>query len=303
MSSILCIGGAAVDRTFALDAAMVAKTSNPARAQAVTFGGVAHNVAENLARLGARVSLISAVGDDAQGRELLAHASDAGIDVRGVVVDARFPTAQYLAIMEPAGDLAVGISSAQVVEAIDERRLRALLGDAPQAAYWFVDCNLGADAMSTVIACARERGVRLAVDGVSVAKIRRLPAALDGIDVAFCNNDEAASYLQAEIRDAAAARALGDRGAERAVVTAGPRGAFAFAGAPSFVPAARSHPINVTGAGDAFVAATVFALATGEEFAAALRLGAVAAALTIESPQSVSDDLSLTRLRARLAEN
>lgn len=302
-SAILCIGAAAVDRTFVLETALVAKTSNPACAQANTFGGVARNVAENLARLGASVSLMSAVGGDADGRDLVARANDVGIDTRCISIDERLPTAQYVAVLDPSGDLAIGVSAAQVVEAVDGPRLRQLLDRAPQADYWFAECNLRADALATVIASARERGAHLIVDGVSVAKIRRLPERLDGIDVAFCNNDEAASYLQRDLRDGAAAQALCGRGAARAVVTAGARGAFANPGEPALVPAAPSQPINVTGAGDAFVAATVFALSTGEDFAAALRLGAVAAALTIESPQSVSDDLSLARLRARFAEN
>jgi pseudouridine kinase len=297
--AILCIGAAAVDRTFVLETASVVKTSNPARAQAMTFGGVARNVAENLARLGAAVSLISAVGGDAEGRTVIARADDVGIDTRCISVEEQLPTAQYVAVLEPCGDLAIGVSAAQVVEAIDGPRMRQLLDRAPKADYWFVECNLHTDALATVIASARERGARLVVDGVSVAKIRRLPERLDGIDVAFCNNDEAASVLGCDARDAAAARALCDRGAARAVVTAGARGAFTAGGEPIFVPPSPSRPTNVTGAGDAFIAASVFALATGQNFDAALRLGAVAAACTVESPQSVCSDLTLARLQAR----
>lgn len=299
MSSILCIGAAAADRTLVLDAPLVAATSNPARAQALTFGGVARNVAENLARLGVEVALISVVGDDAEGRELIARANEAGIDTRGVLVDEQFSTAQYVAVLDPSGDLAIGVSAAQIIEAIDAKRLHRAIGAAPQSAYWFVDCNLSAQALGSVIALARERGVRLAVDGVSVAKIRRLPERLDGIHVVFCNNDEAASYLGSDLRDAAAAQALRECGAANAVVTAGARGAFACGAVSLTVPAAAARLVNVTGAGDAFVAATLFALSTGEDVDAALSLGAVAAALTVESPQSVSNDLSPTRLRAR----
>lgn len=303
--AVLCIGAAAVDRTFVLDSAPIAATSNPARACAVTFGGVARNVAENLARLGADVALLSAVGDDAEGRELLVHAFDANIGTQGVVADSRFATAQYVAVMEPSGDLAIGISSTRVIEAIDTQTLRMRIDEVSlRASYWFADCNLNAEALAGTIALAHECGARIAIDGVSVAKIRRLPARLEGIDVLFCNNDEAVSYLGEERRDADAAQGLHALGAAHAVVTAGARGAFAAGASSSTVPAISAKLVNATGAGDAFIAAALYALADGQGLVDALRLGAVAAAYAVESTQSVRSDLTLCGLQKRLsAEN
>ena len=57
-----------LDRTLRLAAAPVPGSSNPAR-MSTGFGGVARNVAENLARLGVPVALVSRVGDDDSGRE------------------------------------------------------------------------------------------------------------------------------------------------------------------------------------------------------------------------------------------
>ena len=54
---VLCAGGAVVDRLLHLHAPAVPATSNPARA-AASYGGVARNVAENLARLGVDVGLV-----------------------------------------------------------------------------------------------------------------------------------------------------------------------------------------------------------------------------------------------------
>ncbi len=303
--ALLCIGAAAVDRTFVLDGAPISATSNPARAYPITFGGVARNVAENLARLGADVALVSTIGTDAEGRALLTDARDSGINVGAVAEDSASATAQYVAVMGPSGELAIGISCAQAIEEIDAQSLRARVEAAAlQIGYWFVDCNLSAAALASVIALARDRGARIAVDGVSVAKIARLPKRLDGIDILFCNNDEAASYVDEELRDGAAAEALCKRGAARAVVTAGARGAFVAGDVSAHVPAVTAKLINATGAGDAFIAATLYALVGGESVANALRLGAVAAAFTIESPQSVCNGLTLTRLQARLsAEN
>ena len=109
---VLCIGGANVDGDFRLAAAAIAGTSNPATAR-TAFGGVARNVAEDLARLGRRTGLVSRVGDDAAGRGLLDHAAGLGIDVRHVLVAAGATTSQYLAIHDPDGELVVNVDELQ----------------------------------------------------------------------------------------------------------------------------------------------------------------------------------------------
>ena len=63
IARIACLGGAHVDRHGVLQGPLVLGTSNPGRVSS-DFGGVARNVAENLARLGRRVSMLSRVGAD-----------------------------------------------------------------------------------------------------------------------------------------------------------------------------------------------------------------------------------------------
>src|SRR6185437_2163670 len=88
---VVCVGNAALDRTFALTGPARMATSNPAAVRP-GFGGVARNVAENLARLGVPVSLVTQVGDDAGGRALRADCAAAGIDVQGVMLSTAYPT-------------------------------------------------------------------------------------------------------------------------------------------------------------------------------------------------------------------
>ena len=66
---IVCIGGANIDRKLRSEQVLQMGTSNPATLSE-TPGGVARNVAENLARLGASVQLLTAVGDYAVGHIL-----------------------------------------------------------------------------------------------------------------------------------------------------------------------------------------------------------------------------------------
>ena len=95
-----------LDRTLRLAATPVPGSSNPAR-MSTGSGGVARNVAENLARLGVPVALVSRVGDDDSGRELLAGLDRAGVDRSAMREVAGAATAQYVALLDPAGELVI----------------------------------------------------------------------------------------------------------------------------------------------------------------------------------------------------
>ena len=82
-SSVLVIGASSLDVVARLHDGLQMETSNPARIR-TSFGGVARNVAENLARLGQPVSLLSVIGKDRIGEDLLAYTRQAGVDVSAV---------------------------------------------------------------------------------------------------------------------------------------------------------------------------------------------------------------------------
>ncbi len=288
----VCIGGAAVDRKLRLAAPPVLGTSNPARATA-SFGGVARNVAENLARLGAEVAFVSAVGADADGRALLGHLAGLGVDVTAARLIEGATTAQYIAALNPDGSLAFGLADLGVLDA-QYGDLVASLPALEPGAVVFADCNAPAEGLAAVLAQVRAAGARLAVDAISTVKVRRLPPRLDGVAILFLNLDEARSLLDesaAPARDLAA-RLLA-RGAEAVVLTLGAEGALAATmRAVTHVPAEPAQVADVTGAGDSMIAGTLFGLAQGLDLAEAVRLGAHIAARTVATGSTVDAALS-----------
>ena len=69
---VLVIGASGLDVVSRLDGVLRPGTSNPANIR-TSFGGVARNVAENLARLGQPVKLLTVIGRDRLGEEILAQ--------------------------------------------------------------------------------------------------------------------------------------------------------------------------------------------------------------------------------------
>ncbi len=70
-----------------------------------TVGGAESNVACHLAGLGVRAGWVSAVGDDALGRAVVATIAASGVDTSHVVIDPLRPTGLYLKEVDPASSV------------------------------------------------------------------------------------------------------------------------------------------------------------------------------------------------------
>lgn len=291
---IVCFGGAAVDRQYRAPGPLRAGTSNPVTRREA-FGGVARNVAANLCLLGVATALVSIVGDDPNGRALIRDLEARGIDPRGVAVSPAHPTAEYLALLGPDGDLAYGIADMAILDAITADHA-ARFWPRPGSADWvFLDCNLPAPVLAALFALRPGTGARLAVDAVSVGKAQRLPADLSPIDLLVLNADEGEALLgTAGCGPERIVSSLRARGAGRVIVTLGADGLVIGegTGAPVACLAVPAKVADVTGAGDCLIAATLARLVAGDDLMAAARVGALAAALTVEHDGGVRADLS-----------
>ncbi len=295
---VVCVGNAALDRTYALTGPAHLATSNPAVLRS-SFGGVARNVAENLGRLGVAVALVTQVGDDTGGRALRADCAKNGVDVSGVIVSAAYPTAEYVAIVDAAGELVIGASATAAIDALSIASLGAAFDEDARTAWTFADCTLPAPVLAALLEDRRAGGPPLAVDAVSIAKAERLPNDLRGLDLLFLNEDEARALLGAAAAGdpVELAREVRKRGATAVVLTRGARGAVVAEGnATTEIAVVPANPVDVTGAGDALIAGTLFGLLRGDELPDAVRTGGLAAKLTIESPATVSRSLTRAAL-------
>src|SRR5262249_34481478 len=144
---------------------------------------------------------------------------------------------------------------------------------------------------------------KLAIDTVSSPKATRLPADLTGIDLLFTNHDEANAILGnadgGRLAPREAAQALRERGSSEVVVTMGPSGyAVATGAGVTSMRSVPANPVDITGAGDAMIAGTLYRILAGEDTVRATQTGALLATLTTESDASVHPDLSPRLLAA-----
>ncbi|MCC2971624.1 PfkB family carbohydrate kinase [Massilia sp. IC2-476] len=295
---ILCIGASNLDRKLRTLDRLVLGTSNPA-SQDESFGGVARNIAENLARLGAPTALITAVGNDASGRALLAHAEDAGIDTRGALRLDGVASGAYTAVLDRDGEMVVALADMALNDRLNPAFLATRQQQRASAALVVADLNLPRDSIAALLDDSVRDGVPLVLVAVSEPKMARLPHNLLGLRLLILNEGELAvrvgRRLDSDAAIGAACVEVQRQGAQDVVVTRGARGVMYTS--PTGVmrlDAPAVDVVDVTGAGDAFAAAVAWSLHSGSEGASegadlglACRRGLQLSALTIECEQTV----------------
>jgi len=298
---ILCIGASNLDRKLRTLDTLSLGTSNPAR-QTESFGGVARNIAENLARLGAPTSLVTAVGSDASGRALLAYADETGIDTRGALRVDGAASGTYTALLDQDGDMRVALADMEINEALTPEFLSTREQQRAGAALIVADLNLPREAIAMLLTGAMRDGVPMVIVAVSEPKIARLPLALHGLRLLILNLGELATRagraLDTHADVAAACAELQRDGVQDVIVTRGAQGVM-FTGADGLrsleIPAAApsAEIVDVTGAGDAFAAAVCWTLYNGEpDLELACRRGQLLAAMTVACAHTVSPELA-----------
>lgn len=299
---VLVIGSAAVDILSRVRKEIQPGVSNPAQIR-MAFGGVARNVAENLARLGHPVILLSAVGDDDTGRQLVASAAEVGIDTSHVIHIPDRPTASYMAAVGAQGELCFALDDMRIARTLTAECLKERAQLFSEASLLFMDANLPKETLKVAVALAREAQIPIAADPASVSMAQRLLPHLAHLSLVVPNLAEAEilcdSPLDASQPEelAAAARCLVGQGVEIAVITLADKGlVYATSETSGQIRAIRTRIVDPTGGGDALTAALIFALLNDIPLDEAMRLGVSAATLTLQHLGAVLPNLSLQLL-------
>ena len=275
---ILCIGSILWDIIGRSPASMRLGSDVPGRITRLP-GGVAMNIAMTLARFGLKPAILTTIGRDPEGDELIAACARMGLITDHAYRSEDLPTDRYMAI-EGANGLIAAIADAHSLEAAGDKILRPLANGAlaTEAAPWpgliALDGNLTEALLRQIAISPLFAAADLRVAPASPGKAERLLPLLNHPKATLYVNLEEANLLTRGHAETAsdAAQALLARGAARVLVTNGGKpcaegtsGLGVISDAPPPVMVAR-----VTGAGDTFMAAHVVAERGGADRATAL---------------------------------
>ena len=290
---ILCIGSVLWDVIGRTASHMRVGSDVPGRITRLP-GGVAMNIAMTLRRFDMTPALLTAIGRDAEGEELIAEAARMGMECGHVYRSDDLPTDVYMAI-EGANGLIAAVADAHSLEAAGEKILRPLangaLGssDRPFDGPVALDGNLTVELLQTIASSPLFARADLRVAPASPGKAERLLALLGHPSATlYVNLEEAGLLCQTTFDDSATAAAgLIKRGAHRVLVTDG--GKSASEGTVGDIITQTPPAVmvtRVTGAGDTFMAAHIASEAQGMDRDAALTraLNAAATYVSGETP-------------------
>ncbi len=286
---ILCIGSVLWDIVGRATVRMKAGHDVAGRIQRIP-GGVAMNIAMTLRRFDLVPALLTAIGRDPEGVQLLAEAQHRGL-ITEHVYHADHPTDVYMAI-EGANGLIAAIADAHGLEDAGDAILSPLqdgtLGshDAPWSGLIALDGNLTEKLLATIARSPLFAQADLRIAPASPGKARRLiPLLAHPRPTLYVNLIEANLMLDAHHETTErAAEALLTQGAHRVLVTDGAN-PTSFADQNAIITRAPTpvHVRRVTGAGDTFMAAHISAEIRGCHADAALDAALEAAARYISS--------------------
>lgn len=301
--AVVVVGGANTDMVGSPSGVLLARDSNPGTVR-VSPGGVGRNVAENLARLGMTVSLITAFGGDAAGAALRSACEAAGIDTEHSHVVEELPGPVYLAVLDERHDMSVAINDMRALDALTPERLVSCADLLAGAAMVVLDTNVPAPTIEWVASHVQSP---IVLEPVSVAKAGRAARVLGRLAAVTPNCAEAGELLGHPVNglDEAldAARELVAVGVGMAFVTCGTEGAaWADRTDAGMVRAPSVRVANASGAGDAFCAGVAWSLSDGRGAAEAAAVGTAMAALALQDDDTVSRSVSADALAAAMGE-
>jgi pseudouridine kinase len=299
---VLIIGATLLDTKGKPDAGLKPGTSNPGTIRRVR-GGTARNVAENLARLGTEVLLVTAVGDDPSGEQLWRQTEDAGVNLAYSLRIEGASTGAYLALLDEDGSMAVALDDTAVMGAITPAHLhrhRRLFRDAKMI---MMDGSMTQPAMKTIVRLASKYQVPLCADPSSARLAHKLRPYLSHLHLVVPNEAEEAELLDEDYYgfdpDLSLARAqrLVRMGIDHVVITLSDFGLnYATNDEVGYIPPSYTKMVDSTGTGDAVTAAIMFGMLNELPAIECMRLGAAAASLTVQSAETVVPNLSLDML-------
>ncbi len=301
---VLLLGAACLDIKGRSRLPLRQHTSNAGEIR-LTAGGAARNIAETLARLNVPCRLISVVGDDAYGSQILDETTAAGVDTSSVIVKAGASTALYLAVLDDEGHLSVSVDDVEILSHLNPPYIYSQRASFSEASLVAVDANLAPNSLGTAITLAKRAGVPVCLSTVSTFLATRARRWAKHCNIVIGNLAEIGALCDCQLEGASeasrAAHCLVTAGTEVAVVTMGAEGvAYATAEGKGFIPAIQCEVVDPSGAGDALTAAVIYGYINQFPIDDALRLGVSAATRTLSCRDTVCRDLNQETLYQRM---
>ncbi len=253
---IVVLGASIVDITGFSAVKYRSHNSNPGCVK-VSMGGVCRNIAETTARLGIDTTFISIIGDDYHGRSIFEHSKEIGYDMSNSLFLKGCSTPTYMAILDEKGEMVSAIVDMWSANQMTPHFIDSKEEIISNAAYTFVDAD-HPELLEYIL--KRFKGkTKFVLDPISAAKAEKIKHLLPYFHTVKPNRFEAEMLVGYPLNNSdhllRAAEDLLALGIEKVFISLDENGIlYADAEHKGIMMARGAKVVNVTGAGDSFVA-------------------------------------------------
>ncbi|XKM14423.1 PfkB family carbohydrate kinase [Orbaceae bacterium ac157xtp] len=303
---IVVIGSANMDVTGYSSNKLILEDSNPGKIKC-TPGGVGRNIAENLALLEQECYLISMLGDDFYGMQLLEHTRKTGVNFEHCHIVTGGNTSTYLTVMDDNREMMVAINDMKIIEKLTPSLLSESKGLIHHAKLLIIDCNLSEDTLIWIFSHSGD--VPIFVDTVSAFKAHKIKNCLSKIHTIKPNRYEAEAISGIKINNDddlyKVVAWFHKQGVKRVAISSGIKGVYYSDdnGKQGWSKPLPTSVVNVTGAGDAMLAGIAFGYLNNFSFAESIRFGQACSALTLACDSANNPNLSINNVQNILESN
>ncbi|CAM3678252.1 ribokinase [Marinicrinis lubricantis] len=245
-------------------------------------GGKGANQAVGCARLGAEVSMIGAVGDDAFGQEIIRRMKEKGVEMNHVTIQKGVPTGTATILHLPDDNCIVvvpGANGSVTTEMVEEARDIIETADV-----LLVQLEIPLQAVERALSIAKKAGVLTVLNPAPAQllydSILRLADYMTPNETEFAILSGDRSIEHMDLTTVLSRWQTAHH--HKLIVTRGSEGvSYLSEGQLKHVPAPKVKPVDTVGAGDCFNAAFGFAMACGYTIDKALKFAVKAASISV----------------------
>ena len=301
-ATVVVIGGATADIDGFVEHELIARTSNPGKIK-VSSGGVGRNIAENLVRLGINTKLITALGNDTFGKQVLDDCTRCGMDTQHIILPDGYTTSMYIALHNQQKEMVLAVSQLDALEAINPAFIQKYSSVIRNAALVVLDTNLMQETIEFLL--TRFPDTVFFIDPVSVSKAMKIKPFLKHCHTIKPSKNEAEVLTGIPVHDNVdlekSLQCLLSAGVKNVFISLGKEG---VAYSDTFV-SGRFAPLQTkiisdTGAGDAFMAGLVYGYLQRVDCVQSCKIAMAAASLALSHENTVNPNLSIDLIEERM---
>lgn len=253
---ITIIGGTNIDYMANSIKKIMLYDSNPSNIT-ISFGGVGHNICENLLHLHHEVNFISPIGTDVYGQMIKERLVKLGCHL--YYPEGQYETSKYLAVCDELGDLLVAGCDESSMQKLTIAYLTSLDNIISHSQYLILDGNLPTDVINYIF--NKYQNIKIIVDATSQPKALKFKSYLDKIYLLKVNMLEAMIMFDNKIvSEEQIIETYKDKGVVNLIITNGSHKILYYENKKELLSLdliPLKKVVNTVGAGDALLAKTV----------------------------------------------